>query len=105
MNGGSFMTRYHHANVRGSKLFFREAGSEASPTIVLLHGFPSSSHMFRELIPQSSDMFHVIAPDYLGFGYGDAPSVQAFEYTFDNLASFRTALPRLEPMEGVRARQ
>jgi len=81
------MTTYHHANVRGRKLFYREAGSNNSPTIVLLHGFPSSSHMFRDLIPQLSDEFHVIAPDYLGFGYSDAPSVQEFEYTFDNLAA------------------
>ena len=80
------MASYHHANVRGRKLFFREAGSKDAPTIVLLHGFPSSSHMFRELIPQLSDKFHVVAPDYLGFGYSDAPSVQEFEYNFDNLA-------------------
>lgn len=81
------MTTYHHANVRGRKLFCREAGSKDSPTIVLLHGFPSSSHMFRDLIPLLSEKFHVIAPDYLGFGYSDAPSVQEFEYTFDNLAA------------------
>jgi len=81
------MTTYHHANIRGRKLFYREAGSKDAPTIVLLHGFPSSSHMFRELIPQLSDKFHVIAPDYLGFGYSDVPSVQEFEYTFDNLAT------------------
>jgi pimeloyl-ACP methyl ester carboxylesterase len=81
------MTTYHHANVRGQKLFYREAGARNSPTIVLLHGFPSSSHMFRDLIPQLADKFHVIAPDYLGFGYSDAPNVQEFEYTFDNLAA------------------
>jgi pimeloyl-ACP methyl ester carboxylesterase len=81
------MTTYHHANVRGKKIFYREAGSKDSPTVVLLHGFPSSSHMFRDLIPQLSDKFHVIAPDYVGFGYSDAPSVQEFEYTFDNLAA------------------
>jgi pimeloyl-ACP methyl ester carboxylesterase len=81
------MTSYHHANVRGRKLFYREAGSQNSPTIVLLHGFPSSSHMFRDLIPQLADKFHVIAPDYLGFGYSDAPGVQEFKYTFDNLAA------------------
>ena len=81
------MTAYHHANVRGQKLFYREAGSEDWPTIVLLHGFPSSSHMFRDLIPKLSDQFHVIAPDYVGFGYSDAPSAQEFEYTFDNLAA------------------
>ena len=81
------MTTYHHANVRGQKLFYREAGSRNSPTIVLLHGFPSSSHMFRDLIPQLADKFHVIAPDYVGFGFSDAPSAQDFEYTFDNLAT------------------
>ncbi len=67
------MTTYHYANVRGQKLFYREAGSKDLPTIVLLHGFPSSSHMFRDLIPQLADKFHVIAPDYVGFGYSDTP--------------------------------
>ena len=81
------MTSYHHATVRGVKLFYREAGSTNSPTVVLLHGFPSSSHMFRELIPQLADKLHVIAPDYVGFGYSDAPDVSDFEYTFDNLAA------------------
>ena len=81
------MTTYPRVDVRGRKIFYREAGSENFPTIVLLHGFPSSSHMFRDLIPQLSDQFHVIAPDYLGFGYSDAPSAQEFEYTFDNLAA------------------
>ena len=81
------MTTYQHATVRGLKLFYREAGSKASPTIVLLHGFPSSSHMFRDLIPQLSKQFHVIAPDYVGFGYSDAPDASKFDYTFDNLAS------------------
>ncbi len=69
------MTTYHHANVREKRIFYREAGSKASPTIVLLHGFPSSSHMFRDLIPQLADKFHVIAPDYVGFGYSDAPTL------------------------------
>ena len=81
------MTTYHRANVRGHNLFYREAGAKGLPTIVLLHGFPSSSHMFRDLIPQLADNFHVIAPDYLGFGYSDAPTAQEFEYTFDNLAT------------------
>jgi pimeloyl-ACP methyl ester carboxylesterase len=82
------MTTYHHATVRGQKLFYREAGTKDSPTIVLLHGFPSSSHMFRDLIPQLADKFHVIAPDYPGFGYSDAPNANEFEYTFDNLAAY-----------------
>jgi pimeloyl-ACP methyl ester carboxylesterase len=81
------MTAYHHANVLGRKLLYREAGSKDSQTIVLLHGFPSSSHMFRDLIPQLADKFRIIAPDYVGFGYSDAPSARDFEYTFDNLAA------------------
>jgi pimeloyl-ACP methyl ester carboxylesterase len=82
------MTRFQHATVRGLKLFYREAGAKTSPTIVLLHGFPSSSHMFRDLIPQLADKFHLVAPDYVGFGYSDAPEASKFEYTFDNLASY-----------------
>jgi len=81
------MTTYYHATIRGRKLFCREAGPRDAPTIVLLHGFPSSSHMFRNLIPQLADKFHVIAPDYIGFGYSDAPNANEFEYTFDNLAA------------------
>jgi pimeloyl-ACP methyl ester carboxylesterase len=81
------MPAFQHATVRGLKMFYREAGSKDLPTIVLLHGFPSSSHMFRDLIPQLADKFHIIAPDYIGFGYSDAPDVSNFEYTFDNLAA------------------
>jgi pimeloyl-ACP methyl ester carboxylesterase len=86
------MTSYHHATVNGQRIFYREAGSNVAPTVVLLHGFPSSSHMFRELIPQLADKFHVIAPDYPGFGYSDAPGVDNFDYTFDNLAAYVTKL-------------
>src|SRR5215469_10958770 len=82
------MTTYHQASVRGRKLFYREAGSTHSSSIVLLHGFPSSSHMFRDLIPQLANKFHVIAPDYVGFGYSDAPDATKYEYTFDNLAAY-----------------
>jgi pimeloyl-ACP methyl ester carboxylesterase len=82
------MATFQHANVRGLKIFYREAGSKASPTLVLLHGFPSSSHMFRDLIPRLVDKFHVIAPDYVGFGYSDAPDAGKFDYTFDNLAAY-----------------
>jgi pimeloyl-ACP methyl ester carboxylesterase len=80
------MTSYHYATVRGRKLFYREAGSRNARTIVLLHGFPSSSHMFRDLIPKIADRVHVIAPDYPGFGYSDAPDPKEFKYTFDSLA-------------------
>jgi pimeloyl-ACP methyl ester carboxylesterase len=82
------MSTFQHATIRGLRMFYREAGSKESPTIVLLHGFPSSSHMFRDLIPQLANKFHVIAPDYIGFGHSDAPSVNEFEYTFDNLATY-----------------
>ena len=86
------MTTFQHAAVRGLKVFYREAGSPSSPTIVLLHGFPSSSHMFRDLIPKLAEKFHVIAPDYIGFGYSDMPSVNEFEYTFDRLADYTEEL-------------
>ena len=72
------MTSFQHATVHGLRIFYREAGSKASPTIVLLHGFPSSSHMFRDLIPKLAGKFHVIAPDYVGFGYSDAPDADKF---------------------------
>ncbi len=85
-NSTSKMTTYQYATVSGRKLFYREAGSGKGSTIVLLHGFPSSSHMFRELIPKLAERFHVIAPDYPGFGYSDAPDAKQFEYSFDNLA-------------------
>jgi pimeloyl-ACP methyl ester carboxylesterase len=81
------MTTYQHADIQGRKIFYREAGSKANPTIVLLHGFPSSSHMFRDLIPQLANRFHVLAPDYLDFGYSDAPASNEFRYTFDNITA------------------
>jgi pimeloyl-ACP methyl ester carboxylesterase len=80
------MIRYRTATVDGLKLFYREAGSPEHPTLLLLHGFPSSSHMFRDLIPLLADRFHVVAPDLPGFGFSDAPERAAFKYTFDNLA-------------------
>jgi pimeloyl-ACP methyl ester carboxylesterase len=86
------MTTYNYAEVNGYKMFYREAGDRSAPTIVLLHGFPSSSHMYRDLIPKLADKVHVIAPDYIGFGYSDAPKAGDFSYTFDNLASHVEAL-------------
>ncbi|HEY6444095.1 MAG TPA: alpha/beta hydrolase [Candidatus Acidoferrales bacterium] len=80
------MTRYKHAIVDGSKIFYREAGLKDSPTILLLHGFPTSSHMFRNLIPALADRFHVVAPDLPGFGFSDAPDRGQFRYTFENLS-------------------
>jgi pimeloyl-ACP methyl ester carboxylesterase len=80
-------TTYHFAAVNGRKVFYREAGDRSLPTIILLHGFPSSSFMFRNLIPLLADRFHVIAPDYIGFGQSDPPSATAFDYNFDNLTA------------------
>jgi len=74
------------ATVNGRKIFYREAGDAAAPTILLLHGLPTSSQMFRDLMPRLADRFHLIAPDYLGFGHSDAPLRSEFAYTFDNLA-------------------
>ncbi len=79
-------TVYRNATVDGLNIFYREAGPTDAPTIVLLHGFPSSSHMFRNLIPALAEKYHVIAPDYPGYGYSDAPSADSFTYTFDHLA-------------------
>jgi pimeloyl-ACP methyl ester carboxylesterase len=78
--------RYRRKAVGGIGLFYREAGDPNEPTIVLLHGFPSSSHMFRDLIPKLARRYHVIAPDYPGFGYSDQPTTTQFEYTFDSIA-------------------
>jgi pimeloyl-ACP methyl ester carboxylesterase len=80
------MIKYQHATVDGYKVFYREAGSNTAPAILLLHGFPSSSHMFRNLIPGLADRYHVVAPDLPGFGFSDAPDRKQFRYTFENLA-------------------
>ncbi|MBY5931485.1 alpha/beta hydrolase [Tateyamaria omphalii] len=80
-------TRYGYENVDGHDIFYREAGDPSDPTIVLLHGFPSSSHQYRDLIETLSDEFHLIAPDYPGFGASDFPSADAYSYSFDNFAN------------------
>src|SRR2546430_4545446 len=74
------------ADVAGLKLFYREAGDPSKPTIVLLHGFPSSSCQFHDLIPRLADRFHVIAPDYPGMGYSEAPDPTVLRPTFDDVA-------------------
>lgn len=78
---------YRTVKVDNHDIFYREAGSKDAPTILLLHGFPSSSHMFRNLIPMLAEKFHVIAPDHLGFGQSSAPTPSEFQYTFDNLSN------------------
>ncbi len=83
------MAVVHHrtATLRGLDVFYREAGPKDAPVMLLLHGYPTSSHMFRHLIPALSDRYRVIAPDHIGFGRSSAPPVEDFPYTFDALAS------------------
>jgi pimeloyl-ACP methyl ester carboxylesterase len=80
-------TTYHYEQVDGIRIFYREAGRRDAPTIVLLHGFPSSSREFDALIPLLAKRYHLIAPDFPGFGQSDAPSPTSYEYTFDHLAT------------------
>lgn len=77
---------YRTAKIEGLDIFYREAGPKGAPTILLLHGFPTSSHMFRNLIPALADKYHVVAPDYPGYGHSSAPPVAEFDYSFDKLA-------------------
>ncbi len=88
------MVTVHHryATVQGRRLFYREAGPAGAPVIVLLHGFPTSSFMFRDLIPALAGRYHVIAPDHLGFGFSDAPAADEFGYSFDALAGLTAGL-------------
>jgi pimeloyl-ACP methyl ester carboxylesterase len=79
--------KYQTADVDGFKVFYREAGPVGAPKLLLLHGFPSASHMFRDLIPLLADRFHIIAPDLPGFGQSDMPARDKFAYTFDNIAN------------------
>jgi pimeloyl-ACP methyl ester carboxylesterase len=78
---------YRTLNVEGLEIFYREAGSPDAPTVLLLHGFPSSSHMFRNLIPMLADEYHVVAPDFPGYGESSAPPVNDFDYSFEGLAT------------------
>ena len=80
------MTTFRTVSIDGLDIFYREAGSRDHPTILLLHGFPTSSHMFRNLIPALADRFHLVAPDYPGYGNSSMPTVNEFDYTFDHLA-------------------
>src|SRR5690242_16102086 len=77
---------YRTVEVDDVKIFYREAGPPDAPVLLLLHGFPSGSHMFRDLMPMLADRFHLVAPDLPGFGQSDMPRREDFTYTFDNLA-------------------
>jgi pimeloyl-ACP methyl ester carboxylesterase len=80
------LTKYQTADVDGFKIHYRESGKRDAPKMLLLHGFPTAGHMFRNLIPLLADRFHIVAPDLPGFGMSDMPSRDSFKYTFDNLA-------------------
>jgi pimeloyl-ACP methyl ester carboxylesterase len=84
-------TRYRTVKVDGLSIFYREAGPQDAPTLLLLHGFPSSSRMYEPLLTRMASRYHLVAPDYPGFGYSDAPSAKDFEYTFDRLAEVMAA--------------
>ena len=86
-SGATTPVTYSSIDIDGLKIAYREAGAPGKPKIVLLHGFPSSSHQYRDLLRSLSDRFHVIAPDYPGFGNSDAPDPAKYAYTFDNLAA------------------
>src|SRR6201996_7242073 len=86
------VTHHRTMTVDGVKIFYREAGPADGPVVLLLHGFPTSSHMFRNLIPALADKYHVIAPDYPGFGQSDAPDHTKFAYTFQHYADLVDAL-------------
>ena len=81
------MTHHNFATIDGHQIFYREAGAKDAPTLLLLHGFPTSSHMFRNLIPTLADRYQVIAPDLPGFGFSKSPDREQFGYTFENLAA------------------
>jgi pimeloyl-ACP methyl ester carboxylesterase len=81
------MVTYHRSNVDGLEVFYREGGPRTAPHLLLLHGFPTSSHMFRNLISALADRYHVVAPDLPGFGFSEAPDRKRFRYTFENLAT------------------
>ena len=85
--GQAATIRHRTATVLGRQVFYREAGDPTAPTLLLLHGLPTSSRMFNPLIPLLADRFHVIAPDYIGFGHSEAPRREDFAYTFDHLAA------------------
>lgn len=88
----SATTTYHRTQVKGVGVFYREAGPKDAPTIVLLHGFPSSSRMYETLMPLLATRYHLIAPDYPGFGQSDALPPSQYNYTFDHLAETTNAL-------------
>ena len=86
-HGAATDINYKTVEVNGLDVFYREAGNKTAPTLLLLHGFPTSSHMFRNLLAELSDSYYMLAPDFPGFGNSSQPSMDDFDYTFDNLAA------------------
>jgi pimeloyl-ACP methyl ester carboxylesterase len=95
--------KYRTVAVDGLKVFYRETGAANVPALLLLHGFPSASHMFRDLIPLLADRFHIIAPDLPGFGQSDMPARGKFKYTFDKSQASSTALTRCSALIASRS--
>ena len=95
-------TRYRTVKTGPATVFYREAGDPQHPTLLLLHGFPTSSHMFRNLIPMLADRYHVVAPDLPGFGFTVAPDRQHFAYKFDNLAKVIEDFTDRNPSQAIR---
>jgi pimeloyl-ACP methyl ester carboxylesterase len=93
------MTTYQSVVVDDAKIFYREAGPKTAPAVLLLHGFPTSSHMFRNLIPALAERYHVVAPDLPGFGFSDAPDRNVFRYTFEHLAQIIDSFTRTIGLE------
>lgn len=85
---------YMTVKIDGLGIFYREAGSRANPTVLLLHGFPTSSQMFRNLMPQLADCYHVVAPDYPGYGNSSAPPADQFDYTINKFLDKQVKQPR-----------
>lgn len=94
---------YKTTKIDGLDIFYREAGPRKAPAVLLLHGFPTSSHMFRELIPALADQYRVVAPDYPGFGNSSMPSPDEFEYTFNNLAKVVERFPNKSDWRSTRS--
>lgn len=92
-------TKYKTLDVNGITIAYREAGNVNNPTILLLHGYPSSSHQYRKVLNQLADEFHLIAPDYPGFGNSDFPTPDKYEYTFDNIATTMESFIELKGMD------
>jgi pimeloyl-ACP methyl ester carboxylesterase len=87
MTGDRLMTTYHTTTVDGARMFYRQAGKPGAPAVLLLHGFPTSSHMFRDLIPALADRYWAVAPDFPGIGFSDTPDRKTFACTFEHLAA------------------